>query len=71
MDNEASVTVLIHDITESKVNPHKIINHNESLEQLAQNAVDANQPKSAFVANIKHEIRTPLNSISGMLELFK
>ncbi|WP_299270615.1 ATP-binding protein [uncultured Psychrosphaera sp.] len=79
-DTPASVAVLIRDITESKVNQQKIINHNESLEQevnqrtqqleqLAQKAVDANQSKSAFVANISHEIRTPLNGISGMLEL--
>jgi PAS domain S-box-containing protein len=79
-DTAASVAALIRDITESKVNQKKIINHNESLEKevhqrtqelelLAKKAVDANQSKSAFVANISHEIRTPLNGISGMLEL--
>ncbi|GHB62576.1 hypothetical protein GCM10008107_09580 [Psychrosphaera saromensis] len=79
-DTPASVAALIRDITESKVNQQKIINHNESLEKevhqrtqelelLAKKAVDASQSKSAFVANISHEIRTPLNGISGMLEL--
>ncbi|MGR0279530.1 ATP-binding protein [Marinomonas dokdonensis] len=75
-----TVAALIRDITESRKNEQQIVAINDSLEKqveertqqlelATQEAMKANETKSAFVANISHEIRNPLNGIGGMLEL--
>lgn len=41
----------------------------EALREAVQQASQASQAKSTFLANTSHEIRTPLNGVLGMLDL--
>jgi PAS domain S-box-containing protein len=50
------------DLTEKKL-------HQTELERARDEAIQANELKSKFVANISHEIRTPLSGIIGLSEL--
>ena len=41
------------------------------LRRVKEQALAANEAKSAFLANMSHELRTPLNGIMGMLQLLE
>lgn len=56
------VLVIMRDITEGKQAQLR-------LKKAMEEAREANNIKSAFIANISHEIRTPINSILGFSDL--
>lgn len=47
----------------------KLRNKNKIVEKARQEAENAYQAKSSFLANVSHEIRTPMNSVIGFTEL--
>jgi len=49
----------------------EIIHTQEKLKLVSQEATDANEAKSRFLATMSHEIRTPMNGIVGMIDLLQ
>ena len=57
------------DITDNKINQHKLELAIAESKQATSMALKANKAKSSFLANVSHEIRTPMNAILGFSQL--
>lgn len=74
-DGEKSVVVVMEDVTElnelrdAQTALDKIKKLNKEYEKAKDEAIRANEAKSAFLSNMSHEIRTPINAVLGMNEM--
>ncbi|MGM0559050.1 MAG: PAS domain-containing sensor histidine kinase, partial [Myxococcota bacterium] len=62
IENDDRWVAVVRDITDRK-------DVERRLEAARDEAVQANESKSAFLANMSHELRTPLNAVIGYSEL--
>lgn len=69
IDQPIRMTGVCWDITERKQADAALRRQKEIAEELAEQAKEASQAKSAFLAAMSHEIRTPLNGVISMTGL--
>lgn len=67
--NATHMTGVAWDITRYKRAEKELMHAKEMAEGLAEQAAEASNAKSAFLAAMSHEIRTPLNGVIGMTGL--
>ncbi len=68
-EKDLKISIIARDITKKKAIEAELTKKSQDLEKARDDALDASNLKSAFVANISHELRTPLTGILGFVEL--
>jgi len=62
VEGDSILQAIVRDVTEQREAA-------AALEKATQDAIEANQAKSMFLATMSHEIRTPLNGVIGFTDL--
>ncbi|MBX9667202.1 MAG: PAS domain S-box protein [Candidatus Obscuribacterales bacterium] len=68
-EKDLKISIIARDVTKKKAIEAELTRKSQDLEKARDDALDASNLKSAFVANISHELRTPLTGILGFVEL--
>lgn len=69
IDGKPVVTVTAHDMSDVVQANHELVNMSEQLRAQLDEAREANQAKTYFLAHMSHELRTPLNAIIGFADM--